>query len=94
MHFISLPISPNEESGTVQEQPPPPHKTQPVILNKGVNPTRPEISPEELSKDYELVEEKYVAVDLRKIHSTFTAEPGSRKEEEAEHPVKTMNFLV
>lgn len=60
--------------------------------------TYPEVSEMELA-EYEMVEEKYVAVDLRKVHSTFLGASQSDAAAETENPappqsLETIHFIV
>ena len=89
MQYVSLPAPPNFKSS-----PPSVHICAPEQLpNKGKSSTLPEIDTEILERDYDLVEENYVSVDLRKIHSTFLSGTETKNNEPVQ-PIKSLHFLV
>jgi len=49
-------------------------------------PKNNEVSDKELEENYELVDEKYIALDLRKIHSTLVGEDPNK-------PIKSLSSI-
>jgi len=78
MHFVSLPIQPNNSSGVKRNE---------QLASIRQSETCPAIPPEDLERNYDLLEEKYVAIDLRKIHSNFPSITDSQ-------PINSLHFLV